>query len=142
MIKRIGHMALCVSDMERSLAFYKELFGMEQVFEVDFRDERIKKILGDERAECRVVYLGLGGDAALELFQYYSPRNGQKQAAQRQFDVGFTHIGFEVTEIDKHLNDLRRHGVQLVGEPVTVRPGCRVVYFYGPDGEVLELRES
>ncbi len=141
MIRRIGHTALCVSDMDRSLAFYKGLFGMEEVLEVDLRDERMKRLLGDERAECRVVHLSVGG-TVLELFQYYSPEDGQKRVGHRQFDAGFTHIGFEVTEMDRHLDDLRRRGVQLVGEPVTVRRGCRVVYFYGPDGEVLELRET
>lgn len=141
MIKRIGHTALCVSDMERSLAFYKDLFGMEVVLDVRFDDERMKQILGDQRADCRIVHLAVGG-TMLELFQYYQPEGGEKRVRGEQFDVGFTHLGFEVTQLDAHVDTLRQRGVKFLGETVTVRPGCRVVYFRGPDGEVLEMRES
>ena len=36
----------------------------------------------------------------------------------------------------------RKMGVRTFGDPVEFRPGVGLFYFYGPDGEVCELRQS
>jgi catechol 2,3-dioxygenase-like lactoylglutathione lyase family enzyme len=110
------------------------------VFEVDFSDDRIERITGIAGARCKVVHLKLGG-SILELFQYYSPVGGRIPRDRLQCDNGFTHIGFGVTDIRKHVRELEERGVELLGELVEVRPGAWVVYFRGPDGEVCEFRQ-
>jgi hypothetical protein len=37
--------------------------------------------------------------------------------------------------------DLKAKGVQFLGQPVEIRPGVFVAYFYGAEGEVCEMRE-
>jgi len=41
MIRNLGHIALSVSNMERSLEFYRDFLGMKVVMELDVSDERI-----------------------------------------------------------------------------------------------------
>ena len=53
-----------------------------------------------------------------------------------------THIGFVSTDVRADYARLKGQGVTFFGEPVEFRPGVWVVYFYGPDGEVCELRQS
>ena len=140
MIHCLEHFALSVSDMERSLAFYRDFVGMKVVLEVDFSDDRIERITGIPEAKCRVVHLELGG-AILELFQYYNPPGRRIPSEQRQCDNGFTHIGFRVTDIHAHIEQLKERGMKFLGEPVEIRPEVWVVYFRGPDGEVCEFRQ-
>ena len=79
MIKSLGHVALGVSDMERSLAFYRDLLGMEAVMDLDIADDRIARVIGVPGATCRIVHLQLGKQypRAIPVFQphRYEPRS-------------------------------------------------------------------
>jgi len=140
MVHGLEHVGLSVSDLERSLAFYRDFIGMKVVLEVDFLDGRIEKITGICGAKCKVVHLKLG-NTVLELFQYYSPVGKPIPPGQLQCDNGFTHIGFSVTDIHMHVEQLKRQGIRMLGDLTEIRPGAWVVYFHGPDGEVCEFRQ-
>ena len=140
MFHRIEHTALSVSSLERSVAFYRDVIGMEVVMEVDFSDETLGKVNGLAGCRARVVHLKLGG-TALELFEYREPKGRSAARELRQCDTGFIHIGFRVTDIHRHCAELREKGVRFFGEPLRIRPGTFVVYFEGPDGEVCEMRQ-
>ncbi len=75
MIVSLEHVALSVSDIKRSLAFYRDLFGMEVVLDIDISDDRIGRVIGIPMAKCRIVHLKCG-DTVLELFEYYDPVGG------------------------------------------------------------------
>jgi len=138
MFHRIEHTALSVADMDRSLAFYRDLIGMEEVFDVDFSDERLGFLNGLTGCKARVVHLKLG-PSVLELFEYREPRG--RNLGQRQCDLGYMHIGFRVTDIHEQYRSLKEHGVKFFSEPLELRPGTFIVYFQGPDGEVCEMRQ-
>ena len=140
MIRSLEHIALSISDMEHSLAFYRDFIGMKIILEVDFSDDRIGMIVGAAGARCRVIHLKLG-DTILELFQYYYPIGREISPDSCQWDNGFIHIGFRVTDIHKHIEQLKKRGIELLGKEVEIHPGAWVVYFRGPDGEVCEFRE-
>ena len=141
MIKSMDHFALGVSDMERSLGFYRDVFGMEVVADLDLSDGSIGKIIGTEGAKCRIVHLKLG-QAVLELFQYSQPVGENKASQMQQFDHGLIHIGFSVDNFHEHVAQLKEMGVEFLGEPVEFQPGVWVLYFRGPDGEVCEFMQA
>ena len=66
---------------------------------------------------------------------------GVRWGGRTQADRGFTHLGFLCADIRADLDRLRQAGVDMVGELVEFRPEVWVQYFYGPDREVLELRQ-
>ncbi len=134
----IEHTALSVSDLERSLAFYRDLIGMRVVMEVDFSDHVLGTVNGLTGCQAKVVHLKLG-ETVLELFQYREPVG--RPLERRQCDLGFIHIGFRVSDLRQHYADLKAKGVHFFSEPIQVRPGTFIVYFQGPDGEVCEMRQ-
>ena len=140
MIQYLGHVGLGVSDMARSLEFYRDFIGMEVTMDLDISDDRIARVIGIPGAKCRIVHLKLG-EGILELFQYSHPAGKNMAEATRQCDYGLIHIGFEVNDFHTHIEQLRQRGVELLGEPVEFRPDVWVAYFRGPDGEVCELRQ-
>jgi catechol 2,3-dioxygenase-like lactoylglutathione lyase family enzyme len=81
----IQHVDLCVSDVERSLAFYLELLGPLGLKE----DIRIQSYRGTEE----VVYL-LFGEQNIGL----RPADGGEH---RYYDVGVEHLAFEVDTRDE-----------------------------------------
>ena len=141
MIRDIEHFALSVSNMENSLKFYRDLLGMKKVFEIKLSDDKIGRITGMKGAKCKIVHLKLDS-CFLELFQYYEPVGKKISHRRRQCDYGFIHLGFNVTEIHKHVEELKKYGVEFLGELVEIAPGRWVVYFRGPDGEVCEFRQQ
>ena len=141
MIHSLEHVALNVRDFDASLAFYRGFLGMDVILENEVKDEKLGKVIGVPGAKCKYVHLKIG-DGVLELFQYTDPRGKNIAKSIQQYDVGFTHISFKVTAFHAELARLREQRVEFLGEPVEFRPGVWVVYFRGPDGEVIEYRQT
>ena len=141
MIESLGHVGLSVSDMEKSLEFYRDHLGMKVLMELDVQDERIGRLVGIAGTKCKITHLQLG-NGVLELFEYTQPRGNNIARDMRQCDHGISHFGFEVSDFHTHIEKLRERNVEFLGEPVEFRKDVWVAYFRGPDGEVVEFRQQ
>ena len=142
MIKRLEHMALSVADIHESLAFYRDLLGFELVRQFDCApDSKLGKVVGLPGCAAKIAHL-MCGETMLEMFEYIDPRGAPTASGLRQADHAFVHIGLQSTDVRSDHKDLQSKGVKFISEPVEFRPGVWIVYFYGPDGEVLEIRET
>lgn len=139
MFLRMDHVGLSVQDMEHTIAFYCDTMGFVPVFDRVFTAP-IASLIGEPEAEVRIVHLRLDG-AMLELFHYRTPAGRPRPIDHRQCDLGLTHLGFIVSDFDAAYARLRERGVVFLGEAVEIRPGVRVAYFTGAEGEVCEMRE-
>ena len=142
MIKGMEHVALSVGDLDRSISFYRSLLGMKVDRIVEAGPEMgLGDIINIPGCSARIAHLKLGG-FMLELFEYTDPRGNPIAKDGTQADHGFTHLGFKSSDARSDYASLRDAGVEFLAEPVEFRPGVWVVYLYGPDGEVCELRQS
>jgi len=75
----ISHTSFTVSDMDRSLAFYRDLLGMTLIMEIERQGAFIEQVVGFPGASLPIVGLKLrsGSDHVLELIEYRVPR-GQR----------------------------------------------------------------
>ena len=142
MIKGIEHVGLSVSNLERSIAFYRDIMGMEvvRVIEPD-PTFPLDKIVGVPGAKARIAHMN-SDQAMLELFEYQSPDGHPLPQDHTQADIGFIHAGFTSTDTRADYKRMREKGVQFLGEPIEAIPCVWVVYFKGPDGEVCEIRQT
>ena len=121
MFKRIDHVAIHVSDLNRSVAFYERHFGFKHYFQQT------------ASAGLQIAYLRLG-DTVLELTHH---SDGAMQ--------GF-HFCLETDSFDETVAQLQKDGVKLTRAPHDTaareprEQGWRRVVFGGPDGEQIELR--
>lgn len=139
MFKRMDHVAISVKDMEKAIAFYSDVIGMEKVFDRKL-DAPMAKLIGVEGTEVRIVHMKMG-EAVVELFDYMYPKGREPRSDLQQCDYGLIHIGFIVEDFQATLRHLRDHDVEFLGEPVEIRPGVFVAYFRGVEYEVCEIRE-
>ncbi len=139
MFKHMDHVAMSVSDMEKTIAFYRDVIGMEKVFDRRI-DQPMVKLLNTEGASARVVHMKRG-DAMVELFNYSYPTAREPLPGRQQSDLGLSHIGFLVNDFQSVYQHLQKHKVKFLGEPVEIRPGVFVAYFKGAEHEVIEIRE-
>ncbi len=147
MITRMEHTGLSVADLDRSIAFYEGLLGMRVVRVIESGPEMpLGTIVGMPAATARIAHLESGTPEQpgmmLELFQYTGPTGKPIPSDRRQADHGLIHVGFTSTDARADWKRLSDAGVRFLSDPVEYRPGVWVVYFYGPDGEVCELRQT
>jgi catechol 2,3-dioxygenase-like lactoylglutathione lyase family enzyme len=139
---KADHVGMSVKDMEKAIAFYRDVIGMEKVFDRSDPEfvEGVARIIGVEGAQVRVVHMKLN-DSVIELFDYSYPKGREPRPDRNQSDYGLIHIGFMVEDFWGTYQHLLDHGVKFLADPVEIRPGVFVAYFHGVEYEVCEIRE-
>ena len=131
-LSAVHHVALLVSDYQKSREFYVDKLGFHIIRE-KFRKER-----GDYKLD-----LELNG-VELEIFAPVQKDPEHKLHPERpNFPeaYGLRHLAFTVTDIEKTAAELRAKGIEL--EPIRVDEfsGGKFTFFKDPDGLPLELHE-
>ena len=140
LIVRAHHTALCVNDFDAAKLFFTDFVGMELEWEFDRRDEAaLSQVTELPGAAASMAMLRLG-DYRLELFKYHCPES--HRAPQLQCDQGYTHMAFEVSDVDAIHARLLEAGYRTSTPPVSLRPGySKLVYAYAPENAVIEFIE-
>lgn len=142
MIEALEHVGLSVADLERSIAFYRDVLGFTLVRIVESPPSmRLGDVVGLTGAAARIAHLTLGA-TMLELFEYQDPRGRPIPPDRTQADLGFIHIGLRSSDTRADHARLANRGVRFIHDPIEYRPGVWIAYFLGPDGEVCEIRQS
>lgn len=116
----LTHIHLVVRDLERSLRFYRTVFGMEERF----------------RDGPKMVFLNTPGSQDLVTLNE-DPAEAQLAGCQG----GVAHFGFrlvDASDLDRAIAEVEAAGGRLVrrGEHA---PGVPFAYVQDPDGYVIEL---
>jgi glyoxylase I family protein len=125
----VHHFDLVVSDLARSLEFYRGLLE-------PLGYSHASDIVG-ERGE-RVVYIGAAGLVPVSLREAQSPGDHDR------YRVGIHHVAFEAPSreaVDERLRWVRERGAKIENDPreYGYMPGYYAGFFYDPDGIKLEI---
>jgi len=142
MIRGVHHTAISTGNLDRALAFYRDLLGFRVLFEEAWPvgTETADKITGLQDSAARSVMLH-AGNAVIELFQYESPAPRPSDPQRPVCDHGITHICFDVRDIDAEYERLKAAGMRFHCPPQDVGVGQKTTYGRDPDGNVIELQE-
>lgn len=136
---KVTHIGVCVSDMERSIAFYRDVLGFAFAYELRVQGEPSDTLLRLRDVELHAVYLDRDG-LRLELLHYASPRSPAQPPARTMNDLGFTHLSIQVPSIEQALEELAAAGVEILRETLVDLDGTQVAVFVrDPDGLPIEL---
>lgn len=136
------HTCYQVADLERSLAFYRDLLGFEQIWQRVNEEEYVRRIVGQPNATLHQAMLRFpGSDHNLELIDYRGV--DRTPVDTNPVNPGTAHICLLVRDVRAFYDKLVAAGVASVSEPVAVTSGPNAgrlaVYMIDPDGFRLEL---
>ena len=141
--RRIHHTGYTVSDLDRSVAFYRDLLGCEVLATQEKEGGYLAAIVGYPDAHVRMAHLRVPGDGhVIELFQYLAPAGERADVEPR--NVGASHLCFIVADLPALYDSLLERGVtSFVSPPVEVDTGINrggtALYLRDPDGITVEL---
>ncbi|MFC4776859.1 VOC family protein [Paenibacillus sp. GCM10023252] len=122
-VKKIEHLGIMVENLDRSISFYTEVLGLEH-----------KHTMLHSNGIIRLGFLAFPGheETEIELIEGYNsslPAEGKVH-----------HAAFTVDDIEAEFKRILSLEVPLRDTEITTLPnGARYFFFYGPDGELLEL---
>ena len=140
------HTNIIGKDWERLAKFYERVFGCVRVLpERHLSGDWLEKGTGVSGARCSGVHLhvpGYGDDGpTLEIFQYSKNESRLPPAANRE---GFTHIAFEVDDVEQAMAEVLENGGEQVGRIASAEvKGMGIlafVYVSDPEGNIIELQ--
>jgi catechol 2,3-dioxygenase-like lactoylglutathione lyase family enzyme len=139
------HTGITVSNLERSLTFWRDVLGFELSHTAHQKGELAQEITGIEGAEIKLAVLKAPGDHKIELLEYPAPAD-RKRGNLRPCDVGSAHVALLVDDLEAVLAHIAASGWAAAGKPQTLtkgpNAGKRVIYVRDPDGTTIELMQS
>jgi glyoxylase I family protein len=133
-LRRVHHIALNVHDMQASRYFYGKLLGLHEL-----KDEEVPATLVDLVAAGKVANFVTPDGTILDLF--WEPDLLPPDAnPERSFTRAY-HLAFDIDPqlFEQAVEVLKQNQIAIAHGPVT-RPTGRGVYFYDPDGFMIEIR--
>jgi catechol 2,3-dioxygenase-like lactoylglutathione lyase family enzyme len=140
----VGNFSHIVRDMDRAVAFYRDVLGLEVTANVPFSpNPAIMRLGNTPGAQSRMMQLRVpGSDIGIELIEYKDIE--RKVQSPRFVDPGAANIALRVRDLAPILAKLpgSRASVITLGEvPATVN-NAKYVFLQDPDGFVVELAQT
>jgi catechol 2,3-dioxygenase-like lactoylglutathione lyase family enzyme len=142
----IASVGFTVSDMDRSVAFYRDVLTFKPVSDIEVDGPEYDQLYGIFGVRARLVQIQLG-EQQIELTQFISPPDLRPiPVPSHSNDLWFQHVAIVVRDMDVAWAQLRKHHVrQISPRPQTIPTsnqaavGIKAIKFRDPDGHNLEL---
>ena len=139
------HTGITVSNLERSLAFWRDVLGFGLSHIAHQTGKMAKEITGVAGAEIKLAVVKAPGGHKIELLEYLVPLAGKRHVNLLPCDVGHVHVALIVDDLEDVLERIAKFGWKAAGEPQTLKSGPnagkRVVYVRDPDGTTIEFMQ-
>lgn len=142
----IHHLGMTVSDIERSIHFYRDTLGMTLVGRRECVEEGyVAQQTGYDGVQLSVASFRIRPDSpnSLEVVQYLNHTGEPVDTSTNR--PGGTHLCILVDDLVTAYEQLKSQGVRFKSAPVEITAGPnrggKVIYFFDPDNYVLEMFE-
>lgn len=122
-VTKLLHTRMRVSDMDQTIAFYRDILGLEVL-------ERKVSPRGSHLAFLRVP----NSEELIELCSF--PPSGPVTVQE-----DLVHLAFQVENMDDTIAALTAQGIKITDGPTTTSSGSRFIFIDAPDGYEVELIE-
>ncbi|HXD20250.1 MAG TPA: VOC family protein [Vicinamibacterales bacterium] len=145
--RSFSHVGITVSDFNRAVKFYWEVFGCPLVGVADTPPDRVRTFFGVRPVTslvasvdptCKIGWIRVPGGGVLEIFEF-RPQFPPEPVRWNQ--VGLTHISFNVRNLQRWHDFLVSKGVECVSQPERSPRGHSFFFAKDFDGNLIELMD-
>jgi len=142
-VQRLSHIGICVSELERSVAFYRDALGFEEISRLQVSGSESARLLQLEGGAVQAVYLQRDG-TRIELLYYPQAGHQGARTPAPMNRLGLTHLSLRVADLDA-----------VVAKVVSLDGAClaatridndawrsKAVFVTDPDGLRIELLQA
>lgn len=130
-----------VSNLEASVAFYKNIVGMKEVggFSINAAFGKASGLTGGEPFDVKVLKLDNSESASeFKVMSFGNPKNQDEKFIQDR--NGLRYITIFVKSIDPILENIQKNNITLLNESsLKIGDGRRFILFQDPDGIFIEI---
>jgi catechol 2,3-dioxygenase-like lactoylglutathione lyase family enzyme len=136
----VRHVGIVVSDMEKSLQFYRDLVGLQDAPVNEEMGPFLDGLSNTPGARIQTAKLAGGNsETSIELLCFENP---SPSASAPLSSIGPTHVALNVSNLDDLYTRLSDAGVPFNAPPRVSPDGCaKVAFCQDPDGTFVELVE-
>ena len=154
-VEGVHHVSISVPDIDTARRFYIDLLGAEEVTAVEWQPGNawIDAIVGIKGSAAKSLMARLK-NIHVEVFQYTSPVSPPQDPERPVSRNGYTHIGFQVDDIQAVYERMVEAGLEFNTPPdlsvITIdeegnKRGCAATYgrdFFGNLFEIMEIHPN
>lgn len=126
------HTTVSVTDVDKSLAFYRDLLGFPVLGRLNY----------DNAVGLVIDFLDIGNNAILEIFSFTKEPVKPSELIFDDTQLGMRHMAFKVRSVDATAARLKKAGVEFTLDPTDATGGVRIAFFKDPDGALVEILEG
>lgn len=144
-VSATNHTSFTVSSLDRTIAFFEQGLGFEVTSRAPRDPKALESITGVPGADVEIAFVR-GPGHSIELIEYLGP-DDRGQSTPRPCDVGFSHVAYDIDDIDKAVAAVAAHGFKPMKNITVIdkgpNAGMRVAYMRDEvDGLVIEFIEK
>ena len=121
MVKKLLHTRYRVTDLEKTVAFYKDVLGLEEI-----------RRHTSGRGSQLVFLKAPGSEEEIELCKF-------DQSGPVIVGPDLTHLAFEVNDMEKFAREAAAKGYPLSDGPHRTKGGDAIAFIDAPEGYEIEL---
>ena len=139
-VRSFSHVGITVSNFNRFVQFYWDVFGCPLVGVADTPPERVRSFFGVDgpAPRCKIGWIRVPGGAVLEIFEF-DPQQPPISIPWNR--VGQTHFSFNVRNLDRWYAHLQAKGVECVSRPERSPRGHSFFFCRDFDGNLIEMMD-
>jgi glyoxylase I family protein len=151
-VKGVAHVAMCVSDLERSLQFYRDVLGMRVQLHTTqamaMRPGASSQAMYDTGHVSRTVaYVWCDDPSMAGPFLVLTSHPGDQVSGRpiKLDQIGISHLSFIVDDLRQVADELMAKGVQIAGE---LKDFCdeqdqmRTFFVHDPDQILVQFEQA
>jgi lactoylglutathione lyase len=121
MVKRLLHTRYRVTDLEKTVSFYKDVLGLQEI-----------RRQTSGRGSTLVFLKAPGSEEEIEICKF-------DESGPVIVGPDLTHLAFEVDDLDKFARDAKAKGYPLSDGPHPNSRGGAIAFIDAPEGYEIEL---
>ena len=140
-IQNFSHLGICVSSLDRSIPFYRDVLGFIEVSKTTVGSE-ISPLIEIDAPDLQLQSHFLERDhMRLELMEFKAPKPTGNSERTPFNHLGLTHMAVRVSEFGDILDKVLEYGGKVLDHTLVGQKdiGVELIYVIDPDGVRIEL---